>query len=570
MNALRILPILLFAQISLSQDTGAASVIRGVVVNRESGRPISNASVELLSVRTPPTTRVTTSDDDGKFVFLKVGPGVYRMNAWRSGYVQAEYGQTGTHGPGAEFTVAAGQPPASVQIAMTPTGSIAGRITDRNGQPVGNARVQALRASYQDGQRVLTGVKEILTNDLGEYRLFWLPPGAYFVNVRVPDGPMGVTVLMNPGGTDSRGLYEARAQIGTVATIPVGSGAGESEAHVPVFFPGSANVLLATVIDVRAGADIRGINMTAAPVRTRRVRGILSNGTAGQPPGANAQVRLLPIAAGPSPEYQVSADRGTGAFEAPKVAPGSYIILATIGGPNTTRARGTLEVLDRDVDNVSLVATAGLAIPVRVTFEKQTVLTGLRVNLRSDPFVAGAPSSGVAIPAEGQATLSGVLPGDYRLYVSPLLNPQSLPAPSTPETLRNLYVKSARLGDRDVLNDGLRLGSPPEGVLEIVIGSNPGRLSGIVTAAGPGITVVLVPDNDRGFRTDRHKTAVTDAAGNFALQGIPPGSYRLFAWKDVAPGAWMDREFLRIHESRSEAIVISEGGSHTAQLSVIP
>ena len=553
-----------------TQETGSA-LIRGQVVHRQSGRALANAVVELASTRPAAPVRATTSDEEGNFFFSGVAAGVYRMNAWRSGYVPAEYGQNGIHGPGAEFALSAGQQLSAVRIAMTPTGSIAGRISDRNGQPVGNARVQAFRASYQDGQRVLTGVKEILTNDLGEYRLFWLPPGSYFVNVRVPDGPLGVTVLMNPVGMDTRGLYEARAQIGPVATTPVGSGSAEGAAHVPVFYPGSSGIQLATAIEVPPGGDIRGINITAAPVRTQRVRGILTNGSSAQPPGASAQVRLLPVVAGSGPEYTVQADPKTGAFEAPRVVPGSYIVLATIGGPNGTRARGDVEVRDRPVENVSLMTASGLTLPVRVTFEGRAAAPGLRVTLRPDPFVTGVPSPGTAISPEGQGTLSGVLAGSYRLYVSPLLNSQTAAAPAIPipDALQNLYVKSARLGDADVLNDGLRLTGPVDGFLDIAIGSNPGRVSGRVTPGTAGVSVVLVPDDNRSFRTDRYAAAVTGASGQFQLPPVPPGRYRLFAWADVADRAWLDPDFIRTHEPRGMPMSIAEGDTHTVELTVI-
>jgi hypothetical protein len=573
MNMLRVFVVLLFGAAVPAQDSGAA-LVRGTVVQRETGRPIANAVIELQSARGALPSRSTTSDDEGRFFFSGVPAGSYRMNAWRSGYVPAEYGQNGIHGPGAEFVTAAGQPVPAARIAMTATGSIAGRITDRNGQPVGNARVQAFRASYQEGQRVLSGVKEILSNDLGEYRLFWLTPGSYFVNVRVPDGPMGVTVLMNPNGTDTRGLYEARAQIGPVATTPVGSGSAEGEAHVPVFYPGSSSVQLATAIEVRPGADVRGIDITAAPVRTQRVRGILAHTRAAQPPGANAQVRLLPVVAGSGAEYTVQADPATGVFEAPRVAPNTYIVMAVIGGPNGVRARADLEVRDRPVENLSLIATPGLEIPVRVTFERRTAAAGLRVTLRPDPFVAGMPSPAAAIPAEGQGTLSGVLPGAYRLYVSPLLNTQGAAAPALPEALRNLYVKSARLGGVDVLNDGLRLDGALDAAsaaaIEVVIGSNPGRVSGTVAPAMAGVSVVLLPDENRPFRTDRYAVAVSSASGQFQLPAVPPGRYRLFAWADAPDRAWLDPDFIRIHEPRATLLSIAEGDAPVLDVRVIP
>ena len=64
------------------------------------------------------------------------------------------------------------------------TAAIAGRVYDRYGDPVGNANVQALKYVWQDGKRLLTAVQTVRTNDLGEYRLFWMQPGQYVVSGR--------------------------------------------------------------------------------------------------------------------------------------------------------------------------------------------------------------------------------------------------------------------------------------------------------------------------------------------------------------------------------------------------
>ena len=73
--------------------------------------------------------------------------------------------------------------------------------------------------------------------------------------------------------------------------------------------------------------------------------------------------------------------------------------------------------------------------------------------------------------------------GDFRLNISPLLNvPGSLQMPQTspPASLSSLYVKSVRLGDADVLNGGLHLDGRPDVPLEIVIGTTPGSVEGVV------------------------------------------------------------------------------------------
>ncbi len=63
-----------------------------------------------------------------------------------------------------------------VRLAMPPTGAIVGRVYDKNGEPLGNAQVMAMRRVYKDGRRALTIVQTVVTDDRGEYRLFWLAP----------------------------------------------------------------------------------------------------------------------------------------------------------------------------------------------------------------------------------------------------------------------------------------------------------------------------------------------------------------------------------------------------------
>src|SRR5205814_6834271 len=109
--------------------------------------------------------------------------GEYQLIATHSsgGYVPAEYGQRKATGQGINFQLAAGQKMTGIVLAMTPTGCISGRVYDADGEPLGKAQVQAMRPVYKNGQRVLTIVQIVESDDRGEYRLFWLPPGRYYV-----------------------------------------------------------------------------------------------------------------------------------------------------------------------------------------------------------------------------------------------------------------------------------------------------------------------------------------------------------------------------------------------------
>src|SRR5207302_248819 len=110
-------------------------------------------------------------------------------------------------------------------------------------------------------------------------------------------------------------------------------------------------------------------------------------------------------------------------------------------------------------------------------------------------------------------TLEQVGRDDYRLTVT------GMP--------RNAYVKMARYGGVDVLNEGLRLDRQPSGALEILVSGNTGIADGIVQneklEPAANVTVVLVPEMTHRTRLDLYRTTSTDAAGHFHIEGIPPG-----------------------------------------------
>jgi hypothetical protein len=61
----------------------------------------------------------------------------------------------------------------------------------------------------------------------------------------------------------------------------------------------------------------------------------------------------------------------------------------------------------------------------------------------------------------------------------------------------------------------------------------------------------------------------TDQNGQFTLQGIAPGEYKLFAWEDIEPGRYMDPEFLKPHESKAQKIVIKAKGQQQVSIEQI-
>jgi hypothetical protein len=149
--------------------------------------------------------------------------------------------------------------------------------------------------------------------------------------------------------------------------------------------------------------------------------------------------------------------------------------------------------------------------------------------------------------------------------------PPGPPNFQVPPSLQRAFVKSIRLGDVDVLNDGLRLQGPPAGRLEIVLGTAPGALEGTVfndsQPAGAGVTVVLLPDVRR--RTDLYKTTTTEPSGRFSIDRIPPGDYRAFAWQEISDGLWQDPDFMQAQEARGTPVRVVEGKAASLRLPAI-
>ena len=170
-------------------------------------------------------------------------------------------------------------------------------------------------------------------------------------------------------------------------------------------------------------------------------------------------------------------------------------------------------------------------------------------------------SSGMAqVKEDGTFTFPSVGKDHFRVAV--------LAAP--PE----VYLKSARMGEDDVLENGLDMTRREvAGVLDLVFSQEGGKAEGVVlndkNDPVSGATVVLVPDSRKRSQEHLFKSASTDQNGRFSLQGIPPGDYKLFAWEDVEDGIWFDPDFLKSREEKGETVKVEARQTTTKQLSVI-
>jgi hypothetical protein len=415
-------------------------------------------------------------------------------------------------------------------------------------------------------------------------------PGTYYLNVVVPDGTNQADLIMNGDAVNSgTSIVGVRNILRDVLSRPIGTGAAENEAHVPIYFPSTPNPQQARAVEVRAGEDIRGINFTVGVVRTYHIRGVAVSGVAGV--SFQAQGRLIPLdPAWPSSPVQI--DGTTGKFDVARVIPGSYMFYIQMRPAGATSpadamwAAMPLEVREQDIDNLSMVGRAGISLPGKFIVDGQpdkdgtSPAAGLFLGMRPDPLVTQqAPSPSTRASTDGTFVLAGVIAGNYRVYVPPLLSPNNTQLlgglPPIPASLENSYVKSIRVGGAEALDGGIHL-TPAEGLtMEIVLGANAAVVEGRVIREGQPVaevTVGMAPSNvnARGFRTDMHKTTLTDSSGKFQLRGLPPGDYKIFAWEEADKFAIMDLDFIRSYEEKGTRLEIADGDKKTIELSVIP
>ncbi|HET9130232.1 MAG TPA: carboxypeptidase regulatory-like domain-containing protein, partial [Terriglobia bacterium] len=534
MSIFRIALFIFLAQIPIPTP----ATIQGVVLKSD-GAPISGSRVELIRIDgTTPQTYSGTSGPDGTFTIPNVRPGQYRLAASRTGFLRREFGQRSRNGFGLPMNLEAGQQLRGIEIELRPAAAISGRVTNPEGDPMVAAEVRAMTTAYQAGRRILRVVQSTLTNDLGEYRLFGLPSGRYYVSV-APADTQTSTVIVNPALS---------------IPLPNAPPAFLSASRSAVYYPNTTNSRNATPIDLPSGGDYGGANISFVALQRHHIRGNV--------PGGMARVTLVPD--DPDLTSQVrQTDASGGPFDFPNVTPGEYTLVAISG-----ELLGTVSVSlgDGDLENITVGLSPTVPLPTRVSFEDRTPgdmdpdLEGISFNLIADPPIPGQDPDVYAPFTNGFLAFGVLLRQDYEIALRRIRND------ATTARLRDVYIKSIHMGNRDVLSEGLRVDDPDKPPqIEVVLGLRSGTLNGNVVSEKrkPEVnaTVLLVPDAGRRRWADSFLTATTDLIGNFTIGRIPPGDYIAFSWEEVEEGAWMDPDFLKNYEPIGKRVHVNAGNN---------
>jgi Carboxypeptidase regulatory-like domain len=137
-------------------------------------------------------------------------------------------------------SLAAGQLVTGVLFKLARTASITGRAMDEDGQPLPNVEVKVYQTSRRNGRGQLGAVGGASTNDLGEYRVFDLAPGRYYVRANCH------------AWKDAMGIKPSSSQ-------------SSKESYPPTFYLNTADPLKAAPIIVNAGDEIPSVDFLLKP-----------------------------------------------------------------------------------------------------------------------------------------------------------------------------------------------------------------------------------------------------------------------------------------------------------------
>jgi hypothetical protein len=592
MNAVRMLILALLLQ--GAPQPGTAS-LEGVVVKAGTNDPIPGADLELTmqtagplapngplqpnmlaQYATPNPPYTATSGADGKFTFRNIAAGNYKLVAARIGgsFTPVELGQRGALGRGVVFPIANGEQKKNVRLEMAPVGSITGRILDVDNRPVGHAAVMAFAPFYRNGERIVTMLELVHSDDHGEYRLFSLTPGRYYVAARLEDlTRRSVPLGFYPPG---RMLASDRVESPVVIKRTLPSGEVAEETYQIVYFGGGTNPDLASPIDVGMGAIVSGVDISLATgkVPSRHIRGtILASANTAFPAGT--RVVAIPQRYASDMLLPVGLMDSKGAFDLAGAVPGKYYLTALVQADPNIRTTPppqpqygvlSIEVGEGNMEGVSITATPGFPVSGKIFLENRPEadpdLAKLRVEMTPDPWVQGFPSINwnPTFSPNGEFTFRTLQQGDYFPVVT------GLPA--------NSYTKSIRMGIRDLMLTPLHVDGPLDGRIEVVVGTDAATLSGRIfdehSEPSINVKVALIPDLPLRRRWDLYRSTTTDQSGNFTIRLVAPGDYKVFAWEEADDNIWTMSDFLREDEGRGKAVHIGSSAVEKIDIPVIP
>lgn len=518
-----------FAQISPPQPQAGSSQagaptysVDGMVVNSVTGEPVRAALVQMQGQ----ARRSVLTGSDGRFHFEGVPESQLTLMGRKPGFFSE---QELSQGVIRNQTVQAGPNTPPVVVKLVPEGVIYGRVTDSDGEPIENLPVKLIHAAIVNGQRSWQVRRPAQTNDEGEFRLFGLPPGTYYLQT----GPS--LKATRPAGENSQ---------------------TEPQGYPATFYGGGSKLDSAAAIMIGAGRQVRADVSLKAEV-FYQVRGTI----VGAPRGAPVNVQFL----GPDGEAlssEIRTDPEAGTFVA-SVPPGAYVIKAhTQGRDGPPGFASRLVNVNGEVAGVNLVIGPTATIPVGVRLEPTRSSYPDSYAQDRQPVQIVLVSRGGLLGNQSRAASAEGSPGNRSLAIRDLE-----PGTYTARIRANgaWYVESARCGETNLFTGNLTVQSGGlRQPIEIVLRDDAATLNGTVSVDGHPAQgmVLLIPE----FNPLGAVTVSVDPTGHFQRGELPPGKYRAFAFNRVDDLEYTSPEAMRDFSSGAQSVRLSPNGQAMVNL----
>jgi hypothetical protein len=533
------------AQTAPSAPSGGTGVLEGVVRRPDTKSPIEGVTVSL-SGGSGQATVIT--DAAGRFQFPNLAAGTYNLTARRDGYAIPAARLDDIRANTARMTaIVTDQKTAQTMLELLPGGRVSGRVYDNKGQPLANVQVVPFIEGYPDGRRTLivpSGAPRVQTDDRGEFRMWGLVPGQYYL----------------------RAQYRA-------VNAQIANGRGDNLVGT-TYFPNAAQPMNGQKVTVRADSE------TPADIRMSPVSAVKISGQISADPSLALSGIVFTLTAREDVdvvETGVAAARGrgnptNGQFELIASYPGPYDLFAEGFTPAGTRYVGRipLEVRDRDIANVSVVMLPTFEVKLQLGGDRGALLTGapslqpiapLPQQLRPRRVIATPAGRGVNSSSPSE-TFAGIIEGQYHVDFT------------IPRT-GDIYVADIRHGQKSVYEDGtIAVSKDSPSQVDVTLARPGGVIQGVVRdATGKPVEsadVRLIPDGVRRQNPLFYRESTSDANGRFSIQGAAPGSYKLFAWSGISRGVERNARFMEPFERFGKAITVTAPSNQETVLTLIP
>jgi hypothetical protein len=495
------------------------ATIEGIVRDGSTNQPMAGVNVYLidyLQLQPVSTTPFATTDSQGVFALSVNSPGRYRVLPQRSDFVYARPARVRSFQAGVIVSVTK-ENVSKIELTMIRQGVITGQIFDPTGRPLSGVPTNLFVRNYDHTTGKLEwlttggplGLRQVFTNDRGEYRYFDLQPGDYIIGASGPSVP------------------------------PL---------H---FYPGVKDASLAELVHINSGEETRLSPMIVEdPNKAVRVHFRYKD------PDGKLTQKGFNVGTTISSFFSW----GTGSRVEPE------IVLSMTRGYHELILRASSR------DNDLLYASVKVDVGNEELFLNPEFKPGHRVTgtLRLEGPTGGTfdtndiqclltpETEGATAQSKAPGCIGGQFsPGFYRLSMN--------------RVPPDAFVASARSGDRNVLADGIQLERDTQ--LDIVLATPGSRIDGIVTddigEALAAAVVALVPDSPLENAQPQYRSDISTYDGSFELRGIAPGSYRLIAWRDLPGAAYLNADFMKAYEGKGTSVRIDAAKQLSMNVKVV-